>query len=186
MGWRANEGVSRCVLCGRKRTTLHFMRIRLIIVWLEGEEVITYIIGLWLASLLLGYELAFTGATLAIGRSIGDTDGSTGFQDAITPPWSTNFAIVSYVAAIGAVGYGWYQYGWLTGIGIVVGFFFLVVINKVVLLPKSESDHFKRLILRSMINRYADFKKSGDDVRAAAMATLLDKLGTPVPEELQR
>jgi hypothetical protein len=149
-----------------------------------GEEMITYTIILWLASLLLGYSLVFQEATLAIGRSISDTDSPTGFQDAITPPWSTNLALLSYASSIGAVGYGWYQYGWLMGIGITIAFFFLVAINKVVLLPKSESDHFKWQILQSMINRYADSIKSGDSIRASGMATLLEKLGTPVPEDL--
>ena len=147
---------------------------------------ITYIIGLWLASLLLGYSLAFSGATLTIGRSISDTGSSTGFQDAITPPLSTNLTIVSYAVATGVVGFGWHQYGWLSGIGIIVVFFFLVAVNQVLLLPKSESDHFQRLILRSMINRHADFKKSGDSVRATAMAMLLEKPGVSVPEKLQR
>ncbi len=146
---------------------------------------ITYIFCFWLASLLLGYSLAFNGATLAIGKTISDTDSPTGFQDAVTPPWSTNLALVSYAMSIGVVGYGWYQYGWLTGIGLTVAFFLVVVINKVVLLPKSESDHFKRLILHSMMNRYADFIKSGDSMRASAMAALLEKLGAPVPEELK-
>jgi hypothetical protein len=146
---------------------------------------ITYITLLWFASLLLGYSLAFNGATLAIGRSISDTGSPAGFQDAITPPWSTSLAIVAYAVSIGAIGYGWYQYGWLPGIGITIGFFFLVPINKVVLLPKSESNHFRRLILHSMMNRYADFIKSGDKMRASAMAALLNKLGTPVPAELQ-
>lgn len=143
---------------------------------------VTYIICFYIASLLLGYSLAFNGATLAIGRSIADTDSPTGFQDAITPSWSSNLALLSYAASIGAVGYGWYQYGWLTGIGITIVYLFIVAINNVALLPKSESEHFRRLILYSMINRYANFNKTGDCVRATAMAVLLEKLGSPVPE----
>lgn len=143
-----------------------------------------YIILLWLVSLLLGYSLAFSGATLTIGKSISDTDSPTGFQDAITPPWSTNLTLLSYAATIGVIGYGWYEYGWLVGIGITIGFIFLVPINKVILLPKSESEHFRRLILRSIMNRYTDLVKSGDQMRASAMAALLEKLGVPVPEEL--
>jgi len=146
---------------------------------------IIYIIGLCFVSLLLGYSLKFNEATLRIGRLISDTGSSTGFQDAITPPWTTKLAIISYLAAIGTMGYGWYQYGWLSGIGIIVAFFVLVVLNQILLLPKSESSHFKQLILRSMFNRYADFKKTGDSVRAAAIAALLEKLNAPIPEEFQ-
>jgi hypothetical protein len=144
-----------------------------------------YIICLWLASLLLGYSLAFSGATLIIGRSISDSGSSTGFQNAITPPWSTNLAIASYAASIGAVGYGLWQLGWLAGMGIVVAYCFLVAVNQALLLPKPGSGHIRRLIIHSMITRYADFVKLGDTVRAAAMAALLEKLDVPVPDELQ-
>ena len=57
--------------------------------------IIYFLLALPLVSLLLGYSLALTEATLAIGRSISDTDNPTGFQDEITPPWSTNLALVS-------------------------------------------------------------------------------------------
>ena len=143
-----------------------------------------YIILFWLASLLLGYSLAFNRATLAIGKSISTTDSPTGFtaQDAITPPWSTNLAILSYAVSIGVIGYGWYEYGWLAGLGITLGFFFLVPINLVLLLPKSDGEHFRRLILHSMMNRYADYVKSGDQIRASAMSILLEKIGMPLPD----
>ena len=63
-------------------------------------------------------------------------------------------------------------------------FFILVSINKLVLLPKSDGEHFRNLILRSLFNRYALFMKSGDTLRAQATAALLEKLGVPVPDEL--
>jgi hypothetical protein len=143
--------------------------------------VIIYIILLWLASLLLGYSLVFASATLATGKSISGTDSSRGFQDAITPPWSTNLTLFSYAASIGAVSYGWYEYGWLTGLGIILGFFFLIAINQGLLLPKSDGEHYRWLILSSMGNRYTDYVKSGDQIRASAMGDLLKKLGIPVP-----
>ena len=142
---------------------------------------IIYIILLWLASLLFGYSLRFASATNAIGKSISGTDSPRGFQDAITPPWSTNLALFSYAASIGAVSYGWYEYGWLTGLGIILGFLFLVAINQGILLPKSDSEHYRRLILSSMGNRYADYMKSGDQIRGSLMGHLLKKLGIPAP-----
>lgn len=145
----------------------------------------TYIIVLWLASLLLGYSLVITEATLIIGRSISSTEPYR-FQDAITPPWSTNLSLVVFSVSIGVVGYGWYQYDWLTGMGITVGFVFLLSFNKVVLLPKRDSGYLRSLILRSLINRYADYMNSGDIIRATATAELLKRLNHPVPEEFRK
>jgi hypothetical protein len=137
---------------------------------------------MYFISLLLGYELAFVKATLTIGRSISDTDSPRGFQDAITPPWSTKLGIITYVVALGGVGYGFYKYGWLAGIRITVGILFVVSLNKVILLPKSDSEHFRRLIIQSMISRYADYVKSNDKLRASAIKTLLEKMDIPVSE----
>ena len=61
---------------------------------------VLYFIVMYATSLILGYALAFNRATLTIGRSISDTDSKTGFQDAITPPWLTNFSLVTVAAAL--------------------------------------------------------------------------------------
>jgi hypothetical protein len=90
-------------------------------------------------------------------------------------------SLFSYAASIGAVSYGWYEYGWQIGLGIILGFFFLVAISQGLLLPQSGSEHYRWLILSSMGNRYADYMKSGDQVRASAMGDLLKKLGIPAP-----
>lgn len=138
---------------------------------------IVYIICLWSASLMLGYLLAFNEATFAIAESITDTNSPRGFRDAITPPWSTNLTILSYAASIGANSYGWYEYGWLTGLGITLGFFFLVSMNREFLLPKSASEHYRRLIVSSLLNQLADHVKSDDQIRASSIDILLQRLG---------
>lgn len=145
---------------------------------------LAYIIMLWFVSLLFSYSIMFNRATLDIGKSISDTDSSTGYQDAITPPWSTKLMLVSFVVSIGTVISGWYQYGWLIGIAITISYLVLVQINIAVLLPKRRSNHFRHLIIRSMMIRYADFVKTGDIMRASAMAALLEKLDVPVPDLL--
>jgi hypothetical protein len=137
---------------------------------------------MYFISLLLGYELAFTEATLTIGRSIRYADSRTGFQDAITPPWSLGLAIAAYVLALGGVVYGFIKYDWLAGIGILAGFFFVMVLNKVIILPKKDSEYFRRLITRSMIRRHADYLRDGDELRASAVKMLLERLDIPVSE----
>ncbi len=141
-----------------------------------------YLICMFLISLALGYVLAFTGATLSIGRSLSDDVTPTGYQDAITPPKFSTFAIAVSIICAGGLIYGFWKFGWLAGFAIIIGFFFAVVINKVIILPKSDSDHFRKIIIHSMINRHADFLRAGDTLRASAMEMLLKKLGMPVHE----
>jgi hypothetical protein len=145
-----------------------------------------YLICMYLASLALGYVLAFTESTHTIGRAISDTDTPTGFQDAITPPRISTFAIVIYIICIGGFIFSFWRFGWLAGIGTTVGFLFVVPLNKVLILPKPDSEHFRNIIIRSMVNRHADFVKSGDMLRASAMAVLLEKLGMPVDDFMVR
>jgi hypothetical protein len=139
---------------------------------------------MYFASLALGYVLAFTGATLSIGRSLSDSGTPT--QDAITPPRFSTFAIAVYIICAGGLIYGFWRFGWLVGFGIIIGFFFAVALNKLLILPKSHSEHFRKIIIHSMIDRHADYLKAGDTLRASAMGMLIEKLGMPVNEFVNR
>lgn len=141
---------------------------------------VAYFIILYVVSLAFGYELRFTEATLHFGRSISKIQEGKGVQDAITPPYSTNLAIVAYVAAVLVLGFGFYLFGIWLGLGVVALFYFVVMINRVLLIPKPESPHFRHLILMSMMNRYADYVKGGDQLRANMMAALLESAGVPI------
>ena len=141
---------------------------------------IIYLIVVYAFSLAFGYVLAFTNATLALGKSLSDANTPTGYQDAITPPRFSHFAMLVYIGIFAAVAYGWWVYGWLTGLGVTVGVFVVTAVNKLLLLPKSDSNHFRRIIVHSMMNRHADYVKAADELRASAMARLLEKLGIPV------
>jgi hypothetical protein len=71
-------------------------------------------------------------------------------------------------------------FGALTGLVSAVGFLVAAVVNMALILPDSDSQHFRNLIVHSKINRYADYIKSGDSLRASVMAELIEKLGIPV------
>lgn len=145
-----------------------------------------YLILMYFASLALGYVLNFTGATLSIGRSLSTADTPTGFQDAITPPRFSTFALGIYLLCLGGLICGFLAFSWLIGLGVVIGFFISVGLNKAMLLPKSDGEHFRKVIAHSMINRQADYVKAGDTLRASAMGELLAKLGFPVEEFVAR
>jgi hypothetical protein len=117
---------------------------------------------------------------------LSDVGTPTGYQDAVTPPRFSNFAIAVYLASFAGVVYGWWQFGWLFGLAVTVGFFIMVILNKLILLPRSDSEHFRKIVVHSMINRHANYLKSGDMLRASAMAELLEKLGIPVNEFVGR
>ena len=144
-----------------------------------------YLILMYFASLALGYVLNFTRATLSIGRSLSTADTPTGFQDAITPPRFSTFALAIYVLCFGGLTYGFWAFGWVIGLGVVIGFFVSVGLN-MAMLPKSEGEHLRKIIVHSMINRHADYVKAGDSLRASAMGELLARLGFPVEEFIVR
>lgn len=141
---------------------------------------------MYLVSLALGYVLAFTQTTLAIGKSLSDAGTPRGYQDTVTPPQFGRLAILIYALSLGGVIYGFWEYGWLVGLGFFVALFFATAVNIALILPKINGTHFRNIVVHSMINRYADYLKSNDTLRTSIMAELLTKLGIPVQELVTR
>lgn len=146
----------------------------------RGAAMTLYLAVMYLISLALAYILAFTGATLAIGQSLSDAGTPRGYQDAITPPRFSSIALFVYAVSLIGLGYGFWVFGSIVGVGIAVGFLVATSVSKALLLPKSHSQHFRKLIVHSMMNRHADYLRSGDSLRASVMGELLEKLGAPV------
>ena len=142
----------------------------------------SYLALMYLVSLGLGYVLAFTQATLFIGRSLSDAGTPTGYQDAITPPSFAKFAMLVYLVSFASVAYGIWAFGFLVGLGTVLGLLLATSINIAIILPKKNGQHFRKMIVHSLINRHADYLKSNDALRASVLAEFLEKLGVPVKE----
>ena len=135
-------------------------------------------------TILFPYSMRMTQATLSFGRELANTDVGTGLQDAITPPWATNIAMLAYACILASVGIIWWQFGWGQGLGALA----LVLVGGGIVgavLPDADSPHFRGLIQRSMISRYADFVRDADQMRAQAMGDLLTRAGIEpgAPEE---
>ena len=141
---------------------------------------------LWLfagfITVLFAYNMLFTQATLSFGQELADSSSGTGFQDAITPPWQTNLAMISYIGAAAAIGGIWWQLGWVSGVGTLALILFGGGIVGA-MLPDKDSLHFRNLIRQSMLSRYADYVRDTDQLRAQAMNELLIKAGID-PSEL--
>jgi hypothetical protein len=147
---------------------------------------ITYVLVLYLIALALSYQLRFTEATLHMGRTLSGTSSGTGFQDAITPPASAYFAFGVYGLAVLVIVFGFFWCGLLMGLAAFLGFLALVSLNRIFLLPKPESSHFREIVIKSMIRRHADYLRNGNQLRAVAMADLLKRAGIPVSEFAHR
>lgn len=129
------------------------------------------------SSLLLGLHGAYYGALadacLKIGTSLeGATKGTSGFQDAITPPSSTNARLFNWAATIILYGLSWYWIGLAGAAAAVFIRFFASVVLGMMLKSDPPRKYFCHVIYHSMANREANYAKKGDYVRAEAMADL--------------
>lgn len=136
--------------------------------------VLWIIVGM--VTVAFAYSMRFTQATLSLGRILADTEVGTGVQDAVTPPWQTNLVMTAYIGVAAVVGVMWWHTGWGSGLGALA----LILFGGGAVgaaFPDKDAPHFRNLILRSMISRYADYVRDGDLMRAEAMKDLLTKAG---------
>ena len=136
-------------------------------------------------SLGLAYAIVFSEVTLALGQTLSDNGAGRGYQDAVTPPWQARLGLLIYVLTLVVVAFSGWEFGIGRGIGTVVVLFVGSMLWRRVL-PKGHSRHYLKLIVISMAQRYADWVRSGDAVRAEAMAELLAKMGLELPGRPRR
>lgn len=137
-----------------------------------------YIVWMYLVSLPLAYVVVFNEAAKIISIPLSG-DGSDIYHASILPPSYANWAIVVYVTTAASIAYGFWKFGWGDGIFAFIGTFFAMSFNKARLLPKLGSQHYRGIVTHSMISRYADYVRDGDQLRASAMGDLLEKMGFP-------
>lgn len=130
------------------------------------------------------YQLGLTDACKTMGVKISSGATNTGYQDAITPPSSTNLTLLTWALIVALSLYAIFGFGW-SEFGIVAGTFLVMsIVSGASFVPKPDSEHYVRRIYRSMVNRYADYEKAGDRVRSAAMKELIDKVEQTYGEKL--
>ena len=104
------------------------------------------------------------------------------FQDALTPPMSSKLGLLSWILIAALLGYLWWESG-IASFGIGLGIFIAVsIFVGAVIIPKPQSNHFKKKIYASLANRYADYEKEGDTVRASVARDLLLKVEAEYPD----
>ena len=89
---------------------------------------------------------------------------------------STNIAIINWLVAVLLLGYIFWQDGIVNGGIALIGFVIVATIAGATIIPKSDSEHFLRMIYHSLANRVANYAKSKDQMRADAAASLLSQI----------
>jgi len=127
-----------------------------------------------IASSVFRFALHQTESCRIIGVKLSDDSSGTGFQDAITPPWQTQLWLLALVSSIASIGYLFWAGGFGTGIkAIVTSLVVFFVVGAV--LPKPESTFFVRQVYQSMVSRYANYRRDGDEIRGEAMKALVER-----------
>ena len=133
-----------------------------------------------LFGILTRIVVGFSSFNKRLGIEISDTKEGTGFQNAITPPKFSWFAIPVYVLSAAFIFYSFTDNSLSTAFkytGTYIGS--MILFGAVFFMPGKKSifdDLFFKITFSSMANRYADYKKSNDSERAKAMKFLLDKI----------
>ena len=123
--------------------------------------------------------LGFVNYTKSLGLELSNEKDGTGYQNAITPPLFPIIASVIYGLSLFVIISGFFDSSFTTGF-IYLGLYLLtlIVIGATLFKPNSLSPlskPFYNIVLNSMINRYANYKKTNDEVRAEAIEIVIEK-----------
>jgi len=140
------------------------------------QSTVTYLAVTAAAALVLAYVRQFRDAILAVVRALSTSTSETGVQDAVTPPWLPNLARGTYGLVMAITVVSWFFHG-VVGCVVAIALIFIGAVIWRRSLPPADSEHFKRLIFRSMSERYANYLRSGDTMRANTMKVLLGRAG---------
>lgn len=142
-------------------------------------------VGIAMLAVLFRFGLGLTQGCLYVGKVISDSGSKTGYQDAVTPPFSTKFMLALYVLIPATFIFAFWYFGAVAGVIAMVEFVFVTVLTGV-LLPKSDAAFWVRTIYASLARRSANYAKKNDHMRSEAarsLATLIEeRLGAKLVE----
>ena len=123
--------------------------------------------------------LGFVNYTKSLGLELSNEKDGTGYQNAITPPLFPVIASVIYGLSLFVIISGFFDSSFTTGF-IYLGLYLLtlIVVGATLFKPNSLSPlakPFYHIVLNSIINRYANYKKNDDEVKAKALGIVLEK-----------
>ena len=123
--------------------------------------------------------LGFVNYTKSLGLELSNEKDGTGYQNAITPPLFPVIASVIYGLSLFFIISGFFNNSFTAGF-IYLGLYLLtlIVVGATLFKPNSLSPlakPFYHIVLNSMVNRYANYKKNNDEVRAKAIGIVIEK-----------
>ena len=123
--------------------------------------------------------LGFVNYTKSLGLELSNEKDGTGYQNAITPPLFPVIASIIYGLSLFFIISGFFEVAFINGF-IYLGLYLLtlIVIGATLFKPNTLSPlakPFYHIVLNSMVNRYANYKKNGDEVRAKAIGVVIEK-----------
>lgn len=123
--------------------------------------------------------LGFVNYTKSLGLELSNEKNGTGYQNAITPPLFPLIASTIYGLSLFVIISGFFERAFITGF-IYLGLYLLtlIVVGATLFRPNSLSPlakPFYHIVLNSMVNRYANYKKKNDEVRAKAIEIVIEK-----------
>ena len=138
-----------------------------------------------LISAVIRFDIDFRSFIREVGFDLSGSKLGRGYQDAIAPPKLTWLSIVFYFVLFGTIITAFVDRSVISGfvsIGVVL---LTQIITGIIIHPPRKSRIFKKFYLetlyRSMVNRYADYKKENDQVRADAIFMLIKKFEHKFP-----
>lgn len=115
--------------------------------------------------------------TLWVGKKIApigaDADAPRGFQDAITPKFQDTFNTILPIAYILILILGTIKVWYLGAILLIVTFVIMIIVQR---FYPQDVNTYLRAIISAMMNKMADYKKAGDEMRTDAAAEMVEKL----------
>ena len=117
-------------------------------------------------------DIEFRNFNKVVGLELSSSKMGTGYQDAITPPKLNYVSYIFWPLNIFIIFAGFSDFG-LSGFIILGIFIFSAILTGIFICPKLDK-FFLKTLFYSMINRHADYVKSGDKLRAEAMKSVLE------------
>jgi hypothetical protein len=138
-----------------------------------------------LISAVIRFDIDFRSFIREVGFELSGSKLGRGYQDAIAPPKLTWLSIVFYFVLFGTIITAFVDRSVISGF-VSIGVALLTqIITGIIIHPPRKSRIFKKFYLetlyRSMVNRYADYKKENDQVRADAIFMLIKKFEHKFP-----
>jgi uncharacterized membrane protein len=122
----------------------------------------------------MGFSISLQRTTRHIGFKMSVANKNLG--PAISPPWFDKLEIIVVLPLlIILIFYGYSKYGLLVAALVIILGFVSTVIIKSFLFPPPMNYFYRNFIYTSMLNRFANYTKSGDAKRAEAMKMYIER-----------